>query len=69
MSGKVKVFRFKRYHIRAGDFIVSSRMAPLCWIERNDAVAIEGTGIEIDERLLLDDGYTEKNFDPTARKS
>jgi hypothetical protein len=67
--GKVRVFRFKQYYIRTDDWIVSTRMAPKEWIQKNDMVIIEGSGAQIDEEYLTADGYTVKDFDPKSPRN
>jgi hypothetical protein len=44
---KVGIFRFKQYDIRTDDWIISTRMAPKDWIQKNDMAIVAGSGGEV----------------------
>jgi hypothetical protein len=64
---KVEVYRFKRRIPGSDQYKTSSRMATRKRIESMKTVElIEGTASFVDvSRLILGEGWTEKNFDPS----
>jgi hypothetical protein len=59
---QVSVYRFRKYDITTDDYVTSTRMATHEKVAQICAEIIPGTKREIDASLL-NDGWTEKNFD------
>ena len=59
------IFRYRIYDLSKDEYAVSTRMATLEKIKRIGGEPIRDKYVEIDEGLLVD-GWTEKNFNPSA---
>jgi hypothetical protein len=58
-----KIFKFRKYAPTQDDYVTSSRMATRKKIKQLGGEIIAGTEAKIDG-ALLEDGWTQKNFDP-----
>jgi hypothetical protein len=62
---KVRVYRYRVYNAPDDDYKYSTRMATKAKIDEIRGEMVEGSGLDIDESLI-EDGWTEKNFNPGA---
>ncbi len=61
----VTIYRFDIYDIRADERIRSRRWGTLEGIARVGGVPIRATAAEVDESVLVIEGLTERDFDPS----
>ncbi len=67
------IYRFKLYNLHDDEFVLSQRWGTKEAIQKISGVAIEGTGVEVEETVILNpqpdmQGLTEKGFDPRPRE-
>jgi hypothetical protein len=62
------VYKYRKYDIRIDDYIYTSRYATMTQINRIEAEPVYSTGIKLDRKHLLPEGWTEKDFDPARIK-
>jgi len=60
---KAKVYRWRKWDIRTGDWIISTRWATLEAIKGVEGEAM-GEGVEVDPSVVNAEGMTAKHFEP-----
>lgn len=65
MEKMEQVYKYRHYDVLSDDYVYSTRYATTKKIQQIGAEPIYATGMILESKFL-NDGWTEKNFDPKA---